>query len=135
MSRPEQAAIDFTWEESLFQAFYRMIQTIRIHQDNNELVGICLNAFHNTISKLDMEDDLTIQVSEGRFYVQGRRLQFRKQIVRLIHAMLDFFGRRGLSGLRFYPAVQDVPATELLAFVRLLIRSVEKEDPTAWLDK
>jgi HD-GYP domain-containing protein (c-di-GMP phosphodiesterase class II) len=131
---PDQVAMGPTWEESFFQALYRMIQTIRIHQDNNELVGICLNEFRNTVSKLDLEDDLTIQISEGRFYVQGERLHFRKHIVRLIHAMLDFFGQRELRGLRFHPAVTEVPATELLAFVRLLIRSAEKEDPTEWLD-
>jgi HD-GYP domain-containing protein (c-di-GMP phosphodiesterase class II) len=135
MSRTDQAAIGPTWEESLFQALYRMIQTIRIHQDNNELVAICLHEFQKSISKLDLEEDLTIQVSEGRFYVQGERLQFRKHIVRLIHAMLDFFGQRALRGLRFHPDVKEVPNSELLAFVRLLIRSAEKEDPTAWLDE
>jgi HD-GYP domain-containing protein (c-di-GMP phosphodiesterase class II) len=134
MTRASQVATGPTWEESLFQALYRMIQTIRIHQDNNELVRICLNEFQNTMSKLDLEDDFAIQISEGRFYVQGERLHFRKHLVRLIHAMLDFFGQRALRGLRFHPAVTEVPATELLSFVRLLIRSAEKEDPIAWLD-
>jgi len=133
MSRPEQRAKGPTWEESLFQAFYRMIQTIRIHQDNNELVRICLDEFHNTFSKLDLEDDLVIQVSEGRFYIQGERLQFRKQIIRLIHAMLDFFRQRGLQGLRFHTGLLDAPMTELLTFVRLMIRSTEGEEPAVWL--
>jgi len=133
MSRSEQAVTGPAWEETLFQAFYRMIQTIKIHKDNNELVKICLNEFHKTVSKVDLKNDLIIQVSEGRFYIQGERLQYRRQVIRLIHSMLDFFRQRGLQGLRFHPAVKEAPFDEMLAFLRLLIRSVEQDEPAVWV--
>ncbi|MBW1920828.1 MAG: HD domain-containing protein [Deltaproteobacteria bacterium] len=123
------------WEEKLFQVLYRLIQTVRIHRDNNELVKLCLSDFHDTVAKLDIEDELSIMISDGRFFVQGERLHYRRQIARLINTMLEFFNRRGLRGVIFHSGVKEAPHSDLLAFVRLLIQSGEKEDSAAWLTR
>jgi len=122
-----------TREETMFVVLYRMIQTIRIHKDDNQLVRVCLTQLKETISKINLEDDLTILISEERFYIQGEKLQYRKQITHVIDAMLDFFKRRGLQGLRFHPAVRNASLGEILTFVRLLVRSLEQEEPAIWL--
>jgi len=135
LSLAEQQREETTWEETLLQNFYRMVQAIRIHQDNNNLVNLCVDRFRESISKLHLESDLKIWVCEGRFYVQNERLQYRKELVRIIHAMLDFFNRRGLEGICVTPLIVDAPMEEIIAFTRILIRSVEKAAPASWLEK
>jgi HD-GYP domain-containing protein (c-di-GMP phosphodiesterase class II) len=124
-----------TWEETLLQNLYRMVQAIRIHQDNNNLVNLCVDRFRESISKLHLDGELKIWVSEGRFYVKNERLQYRKELIRIIHAMLDFFSRRGLEGMCISPLIIDAPMEEIIAFTRILIRSVEKAAPASWLEK
>jgi HD-GYP domain-containing protein (c-di-GMP phosphodiesterase class II) len=122
-----------TWEEGLFQSLYRMIQTVRIHQDNNHLVKLCLSQFKETVSAPNSQEDVTVQISDARFYVGHEKVQYGKKLTRIIETMLDFFKRRDLTGLRIHPSVKEVDLDDLLGFVRLLIYSAEKDDPAAWL--
>lgn len=122
-----------TWEEALFFDLFRMIQSIRIHQDNNQLVKLCLSGFRETVLRLDLDEDITVQISEGRFYVQGEKIQYRKELMRLINGMLQFFQRRALEGLRIHPSVKQISQDELLVFMRLLVQCEEKSDPASWL--
>lgn len=122
-----------TWEEALFYDLFRMIQSIRIHQDNNQLVKLCLTAFQDTVARLDLQTDITVQICDGRFFVQGEKIQYRKELLRLINGMLQFFQRRALEGLRIHPAVKEISQDELLTFMRLLVQCEEKTDPSAWL--
>ena len=135
MSLAERQREETTWEETLLQNLYRMVQAIRIHQDNNNLVNLCVDRFRESVSKLHLEGNLKIWINEGRFYVQKERLQYRKELVRIIHAMLDFFNRRALEGICVTPAIVDAPMEEIIAFTRVLIRSVEKSAPASWLEK
>jgi HD-GYP domain-containing protein (c-di-GMP phosphodiesterase class II) len=132
---PKKTHKSASWEESFFVALHRTIQTLRIHQDNNELVQRCLTRFKQIVSKLDTEDDLTLLIYEGRFYIQGEKVQYHKQLVILTQALMDFFENRGLRGLRFSPEIKDVPQREILAFFRLLIQSIEYRSPALWLSE
>ncbi len=132
---PKKTQKSASWEESLFLALYRTIQTLRIHQDNNQLVRICLSRFKQIVSQMEMDDDLTLLIYEGRFYVQGEKVQYHRQLFSLIQALMDFFEKRGLNGLRFFPEVKDVPLGEILAFFRLLIQSRENKLPALWLSE
>jgi HD-GYP domain-containing protein (c-di-GMP phosphodiesterase class II) len=132
---PKKTHKSASWEESFFVALHRTIQTLRIHQDNNELVQRCLTRFKQIVSKLEMEDDLTLLIYEGRFYIQGEKVQYHKQLVILTQALMDFFENRGLRGLRFSPEIKDVPQREILAFFRLLIQSIEYRSPALWLSE
>ena len=122
-----------TWEEALFYELFRMIQAIRIHHDNNQLVKLCLSAFQDTMTRLNLQEDITVLISEGRFFVQGEKIQYRKALMRLVNGMLQFFQRRALEGMRLHPAVKEVSQEDLLAFMRLLVQSEDKTDPAAWL--
>ena len=119
----------------MFQNLYRLIQAVRIHQDNNQLVKVCVDRFTETVSRLNLEGELKLWISEGRFFVQGERFQYRKELVRIIHAMLDFFNRRALQGICISPLITEAPMEQIVAFVRILIRSVEKAAPASWLEK
>jgi HD-GYP domain-containing protein (c-di-GMP phosphodiesterase class II) len=122
-----------TWEEALLCDLFRVIQAIRIHQDNNQLVKRCLSAFQETVARLNPREDITVRVSEGRLFVQGEKIPYRKEILRIINSTLLLFQRRALEGLRFQPAAGRIPQEDLLAFMRLLVRCEEKADPAAWL--
>jgi HD-GYP domain-containing protein (c-di-GMP phosphodiesterase class II) len=135
MILPARAAEPTTWEETLFQNLYRMIQAVRIHQDNNQLVKVCVERFRETISSLKLESELKLWISEGRFFVQSERLRYRKELVRIVHSMLDFFNRRTLEGVCFSPLITEAPMEEITAFLRILVQSVEKEAPASWLEK
>ena len=130
---PKKNQESASWEESLFLALYRTIQTLRIHQDNNRLVRICLTRFKQIVSKMEMDDDITLLIYEGRFYIQGEKVQYHRHLVSLIQALMDFFEKRGLKGLRFFHEVKGVPLVKLLAFFRLLIQSTEHKSPALWL--
>ena len=124
-----------TWEETLFQNLYRLIQAVRIHQDNNQLVKVCVERFQDNMATLNLEGELKLWISEGRFFVQTERLHYRKELIRIVHAMLDFFNRRSLQGVCFTPQTSNAPLEEIVAFVRILIQSVEKSAPASWLEK
>ena len=132
---PKKMQMSASWEESLFLALYRTIQTLRIHQDNNQLVRICLTRFKQVVSQMEMDGDLTLLIYEGRFYVQGEKVQYHKHLVSLMQALMEFFEKRGLRGLRFSPGLKKVPLGEILAFFRLLIQSIEHHSPALWLSE
>ena len=135
MTLPGKMGEASPWEQTMFQNLYRLIQAVRIHQDNNQLVKVCVERFLETISSLKLEAELKIWISEGRFFVQTERLQYRKEMVRIIYAMLDFFNRRALQGICISPLITEAPVEEIVAFVRILIQSAEKAAPAAWLEK
>ena len=135
MSLPVKTGEATTWEESLFQNLYRLIQAVRIHQDNNQLVKVCVERFRETIAGLELENELKLWISEGRFYVQTERLHYRKELVRIIHAMFDFFNRRAIEGMIFTSQISGAPLEEIVAFFRILIQSGEKAAPASWLEK
>ena len=128
--RPMEAS---TWEEDLFLALHRMIHAVRLHKDNNELVQASLKQFKTVLSVRESEGDLAVLISGGRFFVEGERIKFRKELSDLIQMMLDFFQRRGLGGLSIDPSIGNASETEILGFVRWLVRSVEQDNPYAWL--
>jgi len=133
MTHLEKSQNTFPWEENFVLSLYRLIQAIRIHNDNNELVKEALRQFKQLISRVDSEDDVKVLISEGRFYIRGEKLPYRKDLVRVIHALLTFFDRRSLYGLHFLPAFKEASYDEIITFMRLLILSTQKELPPQWL--
>jgi HD-GYP domain-containing protein (c-di-GMP phosphodiesterase class II) len=135
VSLPAKTGEATTWEETLFQNLYRLIQAVRIHQDNNQLVKVCVERFRETMAGLEPEEELKLWISEERFYVQTERLHYRKELVRIIHAMFDFFNRRAIQGMIFTAKIRGAPLEEIVAFFRILIQSAEKAAPASWLEK
>ena len=133
MTPSQQSSKSSPGEERLFVALYRLIQSIRIHQDNNQMVQLCVAEFKKAISNMSLGDDLKIVISEEQFYIQGEKLRYRKQLVRLIHDLADYFRKRGLLGLCFHPSVRDDSLDEIMTFIRLLSSSVEQEGPATWI--
>jgi len=131
----EQRQRAIQWGERFLCSFHSMIQTARIHQDNNQMVADCLAQLRQAASQLDTADGLSILVSRGRFYLQGEKLLYRRETFHTIGEMLGFFEQRGLREIRIRANLRKVPDGEMLHFMRLLIRSGEHQPADRWLNE
>jgi HD-GYP domain-containing protein (c-di-GMP phosphodiesterase class II) len=133
MSMSQKRSNTSTWEENLFLSLHRMIHAVRIHKDNNELVQASLKQFKKVLSAREFEHDLAVLIFEERFFIDGEKIKFRRELASLIQVLVNFFQRRGLGGLSFGPSAGKASEAEILRFIRWLVRSVEQEKPYAWL--
>ena len=120
---------------TLITALYHLINSVRIHQDNNQLIKECVNQFYNAIAQLSGEEAVTIRIWSGRFHIQGGKILYKggtptsSMKCRNISLNADF---RGLS---FLSSFRDTLSEDLIAFTRILNESVTHEDPAGWLDQ
>jgi len=117
------------------KAFHHMISTVKIHQDNNQLIKDSTRHFAKALSEISGGTELEILLWRGRFFIQGEKLHYRRESFVLINEMLDFFPQRGLRGLVFHPTFREGSLKDLVIFARLLNESAGRDDPPSWLDK
>ena len=118
--------------EKTLRSFHKLIQTSKIHENNNELLIKCIKNFSDTLGAWWVEDDnLTIKLSHGRFLVQDEKLYYQRDNLKLIKAMYHFFKNRKLSGICFHSDLKNYSSENLLCFARILNDAGEKEDPLA----
>ncbi len=121
------------WGEMFFKSFYRLIQTAKIYQDNNESTQECISEFVKASSQVGMGEDLEIHVTRGKFYLQEDKLLYRRENAAVTNNMLELFEQRGIQGLCLYPSIEKAPSDEIASFARLLNYSADREDPVEWL--
>jgi HD-GYP domain-containing protein (c-di-GMP phosphodiesterase class II) len=120
--------------EVFLRAFYRLIQTVKIHQDNNHMLFECAKDLVDCMAPWWVDEDyLTIKVSRGRFLLEDEKLLYRRQNANLIQEMLCYFEKRNLQGLRFHRPVKDCSFEEILSFVRFLNLAERQSEPVKWL--
>jgi len=112
-----------------------MIRTVKIHQDNNQLIKESVQEFAKLLAEISGGMDLEILLWRGRFFIQGEKLHYRKESFALINEMLEYFPKRGLQGLRFLPSFKQGSLKDFVVFARLLNESPRREDPSGWLEK
>jgi HD-GYP domain-containing protein (c-di-GMP phosphodiesterase class II) len=116
------------------RAFYRLVQTVKTHPDNNKLLIECTKDFVGSVARWCADEaHLTIQISRGRFFLEGQKLHYPRETVYLVHEMIQFFEVRGLQGLRFYADIKDASLDQALSFAHVLNDAEKREDPLAWL--
>lgn len=116
-------------------ALHMLINSARIHQDNNRVLLSSVEQFVAIVRQLLEEDDeVALLTSAGRFYLQQEKLVYRPNIAGIVSTMLDFFDQRKLNGLRFFPAILETPAADIAAFARILIKAEAQADPGLWLE-
>jgi HD-GYP domain-containing protein (c-di-GMP phosphodiesterase class II) len=121
--------------ENLFKAFYKMVQAVRIHRDNNHLVIESTENFIDAVNRFGEDDSrLTIQISAGRFYLQEEKLLYRRETANLINNALVYFGKRGLHGLSLSTAIQRKDLNQVLLFAQILNQAEVHSDPSAWIE-
>jgi HD-GYP domain-containing protein (c-di-GMP phosphodiesterase class II) len=120
--------------EKTLGTLHKLIQTAKIHQNNNQLLIKCIKDFFDVLSLWWAEDDeLTIKMSHGRFLIQDEKLYFQRDNAKLIQEMYQFFECRELSGLRFHSDIRSSSYEKILGFARLLNEASEKDNPLAWI--
>lgn len=121
-------------DETFLRAFYWLLQTVKIHQDNNKVLQDSAREFINLVVQACVDDThITLEIFRGRFYLREKRLVYRIVSLDLVHAILQFFQSRGLQGLRLSVTVGDTPIEQVLAFARILNQAGRQENPLAWI--
>jgi HD-GYP domain-containing protein (c-di-GMP phosphodiesterase class II) len=121
--------------EVLLMALNSLIQTAKIHSDNNDLLQDAVKTFTGVIAKIcENEDEVLVRIQNSRFYIQDQKLILRKANTNLIHRMLRFLENRNIFAISFVPDIKETPPSGIISFVRMLDRSIHQEDPFEWLN-
>jgi len=121
--------------EKLFAAFYKLVQAVRIHRDNNQLVIQSAEYFIRAVNRFGGDESrLTIQIISRRFYLQREKLLYRRETANLINNALDYFEKRSLNGLSLSTAIQQKDLSKVLIFAHLINQAESRQDPSGWLE-
>ncbi len=121
-------------DETVLRTFYWLLQTVKIHRDNNKVLRECAREFISTVVEACVDDPhITIEAFGGRFYIREKKFAYRLESFDLVHAMLHFFETRGLQGLRFSNTIGECPIEQVLGFARMLNQSERQRNPAAWI--
>ena len=121
-------------QEQLFYALHRLIQNAGFHMDNNRLLLECGDDFVRAVhDNTGADAAVTIQLSRGRFYLNGEKLLYRRSAGFFIHKLIEDFGKIGFHGLRFHATTAESPTSEILTVVRLLLEAPQQAKPLEWL--
>ncbi|HHB75241.1 MAG TPA: HD domain-containing protein [Desulfobulbus sp.] len=120
--------------QQFIQVMNNLLSTASIHQDNNKLLIQCVERFLEVTGKLLAEDDeITLLVAVGGFYLQQEKIIFKRNAAGLVRKMLTFFEDRQLDGLKIYQNVTYASLQEITAFARILNKCGRQENPFHWL--
>ena len=112
-----------------------LISSAKVYGDNNQLLISAVENFVAVVEKMFREDDeITLFASSGRFYLQVEKVAYPSKLAPLINAMLVFFEKREIKGLRFHPAAADAPLADVASFARLLNQCLNEQNPAEWLE-
>ena len=125
---------DAVMGELFLRAFHRLTQAVKFYQDTNRVSMDCAGEFAEIVHKWCRDRDyLAIQISRGRFLIQGEKLKFRRRNVALNDAIIAYFERRELKGFRFYDSIGESSLRGILAFARMLNDVDSQEEPVEGL--
>jgi HD-GYP domain-containing protein (c-di-GMP phosphodiesterase class II) len=121
--------------ENLFTSFFKMVQAIRIHRNNNQLVIQSAEYFIRAVNRFSRDEShLTIQIISGRFYLQQEKVLYRRETANLMNNALVYFEKRGIHGLSLSTAIQRQDLKEMLLFAQLMNQAESHKDPSNWLE-
>jgi HD-GYP domain-containing protein (c-di-GMP phosphodiesterase class II) len=120
--------------EEFVRVFYKILQSLRIHRENNQLLTESVQSFIALLRQQGSgEGVITIRFVRGRLYFQEEKLLYRRETVNLFDNLMSYFEKRGLGGIRFYPRIGSKDMTEVLVFAAILNQAEQKKEPLSWL--
>lgn len=123
-------------KEEFVRAFYSLVRTGMIHQENNHLLIEGAKKFINCVCELCAdEDSVTIQFIGKRICLQEHKLVYRPETNSLYDQIFNYFEKRSIQGLRFYETISDSSLKQLLNFVRILNYSEQNLSLARHLEK
>jgi HD-GYP domain-containing protein (c-di-GMP phosphodiesterase class II) len=85
--------------EKFVIAFNKLLHTVRIHEQTNDLcVGVCEQFKIAAQALLEENGELTIESKHSRLFIQGDKLLYRPETSAVTFSMLDFFETIGIYG-------------------------------------
>ncbi|HAO20939.1 MAG: hypothetical protein BWK80_44585 [Desulfobacteraceae bacterium IS3] len=120
--------------EQFVRSFYKILQSLKIHRENNQLLTESVHDFIELLHRIgDEQGSLTIRFIRGRLWLQEEKLLYRRETVNLFDNLMSYFEKRGLGGIRFYPRIGSKDMTEILVFAAILNQAEQKKDALSWL--
>ncbi|MHB8137259.1 MAG: HD-GYP domain-containing protein [Smithellaceae bacterium] len=129
-----QSSLARTGQEFM-KFLYRLINTVRIYRDNNQLIIKGVGELKGVLDTLAGGDDISIQLWRGRFHIRGERLQYRRDMTSIINGMVAYFTQRTIGQIIFFNASRKVSSEDFVTMIRLLNDSVMSADPPVWLEE
>ena len=123
----------YTLYETFLHSFYNLLQTARIHSDNHKLVAAGISKFYDSFASCMQDESLSIKISNDRFFIQDEQLSYNRTSKNLIDNMVRYFNDRGLVGLKFFMVSERASDKDILAFMRLLDRAGQQQNPVVFL--
>jgi HD-GYP domain-containing protein (c-di-GMP phosphodiesterase class II) len=122
--------------ESFLRAFHRLINGVRFYDENHQTLKECAHQLMDAASVWWEDDDsLTIHVSRERFLIQEEKVLYRRDNLKFIQELLQYFKKRGIQGLRFSSDLKESSSDKFIEFTRMLNHAEQKEDPSAWIEE
>lgn len=112
-----------------------MINTVRMYQDNNQLVLTSVSAFQNILNELTANGDINLLLYRGRFHLGGEKLPYRRNAAFITYNMAEFFSKRGIGILNFLKASRNVTPETIMTFSRLFNDTIRHDNPYQWLEQ
>jgi len=120
--------------EQFLYSFNILVQTVKIHQNNNQLVLSAVERFVKCVEHIMAEEDsFSLSIVNGRFYIQDDKLKYKRGAEQFIDTILEYFENRAIDGLTIYPAITKATSEEILSFARLMNSSGFQNDSFNWL--
>lgn len=122
---------------TLVRAVFTLLQTAKIHNENNEILGKCVAVIHNAAARLAVEDKtVEIRFKGKRLLFQGEPLPYRPDTSGLYDAMHDYFEKRELRGIRFVTEeLARLSPSLALEFARGFNAAETAPSPVQWLNR
>ncbi len=119
---------------ALLKGMARLIQISRLYEDNNKLIIAAIHEFKQAVKASSCDNlQVTLQIVNGRFFLQGEKLPHLRKNAKLFNLMRQFLEQRSIYGLHFDTDMETVTAYEILTFFRWLNLSEKYENPSEWL--
>jgi HD-GYP domain-containing protein (c-di-GMP phosphodiesterase class II) len=121
---------------NLLKGIARLIQIAKLYEDNNKLILEAVEALKQAVKQSGNSDgQASLQIFNGRFFLQEEKLPLLRKDARLFNHMLKFFEKRTIFGLHFDANLRNTTPKEMLTFVRLLYIAKQHAEPAQWLQR
>jgi len=111
--------------------FNRLLQTVRIHDADNQLSVKAAEQFIAAGRRLlEKHPEITVEAMHERLFVQGEKLLLKQQSAAVIFSLLGLFENLSLYGLKF-TEFSGVRQQQVFEMARLLVAAQSSDDPLA----
>ena len=122
--------------EKLLRALMSLLQTVKIHQNNNKLVNRGVEALRQSTTALCKDDDqVSLIIAHGRFFLNGEKFPHRPMIETLINTFQTFCARRHLQGITLQMAINETDDNRIIEGARLLSKAGLEDKPEIQLGR